>query len=102
MAIDLNNQTDTEERFSESKDKEHSKSGTVWVSLIVFVVLLIFLAIFLLQNSTKVKISYFGFHGNISFAVAMLLATIAGSVLTFLIGSIRILQLKSRRKKDIY
>jgi uncharacterized integral membrane protein len=80
---------------------EHSKVGTVWMFLVIFVLLLLLLAIFILQNSTRVKISYFGFHGDLSFGVGMLLAALAGAVLTLLIGSIRILQLKSFKKKAI-
>jgi uncharacterized integral membrane protein len=79
--------------------KEHSKVGSAWISLVVFVLLLLLLVIFILQNSVKVKLSFFGFHGNLSFGVGMLLAAVIGSILTILIGSIRILQLKSRRKK---
>jgi uncharacterized integral membrane protein len=84
-----------------NNEKEHSKIGTAWVSLIVFVILLLLLAIFILQNSNKIKISYFGFHGNLSFGVGMFLAALAGSILTLLVGSARIIQLKSRRKKSI-
>jgi uncharacterized integral membrane protein len=89
----------TETQPPANQAKEHSRVGTAWVSLLVFVLLLFLLAIFILQNSTKVQISFFGFHGNLSFGVGMLFAAIAGSVLTLLIGSIRILQLKARRRK---
>ena len=89
----------TKPEYQRSSEKEHSKVGTAWTSLAVFVVLLLLLAIFILQNSNKVGISYLGFHGSLSFGVGMLLAAIAGSVLTLLIGSVRILQLKARRKQ---
>lgn len=79
--------------------KDHSRVGTAWTSLVVFVIILLLLAIFILQNSSKVGISFLGFHGSLSFGVGMLFAAVAGAALTLLIGSIRILQLKARRKK---
>lgn len=77
-------------------EKEHSKVGVTWVSLAVFMIILLLLAIFILQNGTTVQIRYFGFHGSLPFGVGMLLAAVAGAVLTLLVGSVRIVQLKSR------
>ncbi|MDL2363031.1 MAG: lipopolysaccharide assembly protein LapA domain-containing protein [Patescibacteria group bacterium] len=81
--------------------KEHSKAGNAWTALAVFVILLLLLAIFILQNSNKVQINFLSFHGSLSFGVGMLLAAIAGSILTLLIGSVRILQLKSQRNRAV-
>lgn len=80
----------------------HSRSriGAVWVSLAVFVTILLLLMIFVIQNSISIPINYFGAHSKISFGVAILLAAIAGSALTLLIGTARILQLKFMRKKN--
>jgi uncharacterized integral membrane protein len=76
-----------------------SKIGKIWVFLAVSVVLLLLLLIFIIQNSGSVKIHYFGFAGTIGFGVAMLLAAVAGCIVTLLIGSIRIVQLKIGKKK---
>lgn len=78
---------------------EHSRIGTTWVALGAFLVVLILLAVFILQNSNQVRITYFGASGTMSFGVAMLLSAIAGSLLTLLIGSARILQLKMKGRR---
>ena len=75
-----------------------SKVGQIWVSTTVFAVILILLIVFILQNNVAVKISYFGANGTLPFGVAMLIAAVAGSVLTLLIGSVRILQLRRQRQ----
>lgn len=71
------------------------------MSLGAFMLILLLLAIFILQNSTSVQIKYLGFHGNLPFGVGMLLAVVAGSILALLIGSVRILQLKSRARRSM-
>jgi putative membrane protein len=81
-----------------AQPQNRSRVGATWVSLVVFLVILIALIIFILQNSKIVNIQYLGAHGSVSFGVAMLVAAVAGSVLTVLIGSVRILQLKLKNK----
>lgn len=78
---------------------EHSRIGATWVALGAFLVVLILLAVFILQNSNQVRITYFGASGTMSFGVAMLLSAVAGALLTLLIGSARILQLKMKGRR---
>jgi uncharacterized integral membrane protein len=95
--------TTTTNRDNMLKDEpKRSKIGTVWLALIAFVVVLLLLLIFILQNSENVKIKYFGASGRVGFGVAMLLSAVAGSILTLLIGSARIIQLKmaGKHQKD--
>ena len=77
---------------------ERSKIGITWISLAIFVVVLLLLLIFIIQNSEPVRIKYFGVAGTLGFGVAMLLAAVVGSILTLLVGSARIIQLKSNRR----
>jgi uncharacterized integral membrane protein len=83
---------------SDTHPKEHSRVGTAWVGLFVFTLIMLLLLIFIVQNSTSVRIHYFGASGTIGFGVALLLAAVAGSIMTLLIGSIRIVQLKLSSK----
>lgn len=76
-----------------------SKVGTTWVGLAIFVIILLLLLVFILQNSIPVKIHYFGATGTVGFGVGLLLAAVVGSLLTLLVGSARILQLRAFRKK---
>ncbi|WP_208115561.1 lipopolysaccharide assembly protein LapA domain-containing protein [Labedaea rhizosphaerae] len=73
-----------------------SRTSAVWTGVIVFAVVLVLLLIFILQNTQSVRISYLGAAGNVSLAVAMLLAAVAGVLLTAIAGSLRIWQLRRR------
>jgi uncharacterized integral membrane protein len=65
----------------------------LWLAVTFFAVVLLFLLIFILQNSRGVDISYLGMHGHLSLGVAMLLAAVCGVLLTVLAGAARISQL---------
>lgn len=73
-----------------------TRTSAVWTGVIVFAVVLVLLLIFILQNTQSVQISYFAATGNVSLAVAMLLAAVAGVLLTAIAGSMRIWQLRRR------
>ncbi len=97
--------SDTSDVFSSKANPQldhptRSKVGMTWVALAIFVLILLLLLIFILQNSSSIKIHYFGATGTVGFGVAMLLSAVAGSILTLLIGSARILQLKMSNRKQ--
>lgn len=73
-----------------------SRTSTVWIGVIVFAVVLVVLLIFVLQNTQPVEVSFLGFSGTVSLAVAMLLAAVAGVLLAAIAGSLRIWQLRRR------
>jgi uncharacterized integral membrane protein len=75
---------------------EKSKVGVVWLTLAAIIMVLLLLIIFILQNSMTVHIKYFGAKGSLQFGVAMLIAAVAGALITLLVGSVRIIQLKKR------
>jgi len=60
-----------------------------------FAVVLLLLLIFILQNGSKVGISYMGMHGHLPLGVALLLAAVSGVLLTILAGAARIGQLRT-------
>jgi uncharacterized integral membrane protein len=49
--------------------------------LTLFAVVLVLLLVFILENSQRVDISYFGAHGHVPLGVALLLAAVLGMVL---------------------
>lgn len=73
-----------------------SLTSTIWIGVIVFALVLVLLLIFILQNTQPVEISFFALSGTVSLAVAMLLAAVAGVLLTAIAGSLRIWQLRRR------
>lgn len=70
-------------------------SGT-WVGVIIATVVLALLLVFILQNTKRVKISYFTAHGAMPLGVALLLAAIGGVLFAAVVGSLRIWQLRHR------
>ena len=77
-----------------------SRTSGVWVVMVLLVVLLVLLAVFVLQNTQKVEISFLGWSGNAPLAAALLIATAAGLVLAVAAGTLRIMQLRRRVKRD--
>lgn len=73
-----------------------SRVGALWISLVGFVIILIVLVVFILQNMQKVRITFLGFKGEVPLALGLLIAAIAGALLIIIIGSIRIIQLRHR------
>lgn len=80
-----------------------TRAGTTWVLACIAALVLIALIVFLAQNSGATKISFFSLHGRFPLAVALLAAAVAGCLLTLMVGSTRILQLRRvvrRRRRD--
>jgi len=71
-----------------------TRAGSTWVMACVAVLVLIGLIIFVAQNSGSVEVSFLSLHGQFSLAVALLAAAAAGCVLTLVVGTTRILQLR--------
>ena len=79
---------------------ETTRTSAVWVGLIISALVMIALLIFIAQNSTSVTIHFLGFSGQISLAVALLLAAVGGVLLVAIPGTARIVQLRRALKKN--
>ncbi|GIJ75147.1 hypothetical protein Voc01_100640 [Virgisporangium ochraceum] len=71
-----------------------SRAGGLWVIAVTFVLLLLLLLIFVLQNGQRVDVSFLGADGNVPLGVALLLAAVFGALLVALPGTVRIVQLR--------
>jgi uncharacterized integral membrane protein len=76
-----------------------SRSGVLWTGLILSALVLLFLLIFILQNSALVQINFLGASGTLPIGVALLLAAIAGLLLVAIPGGLRILQLRKAARR---
>lgn len=79
--------------------RERTRTRVAFNSLLAGVVVLILLLVFILENTQRVKISYFGATGHISLGVALLVAAVGGALLVGLAGAARVLQLRQRLKR---
>jgi uncharacterized integral membrane protein len=77
----------------------HSRVSGTWIAVVVLLVVVILLAVFVLQNTQKVRVAFFGWDGRAPLAAALLVATAAGLLLAVAAGSLRILQLRRRVKR---
>lgn len=73
-----------------------SRTSGIWVAVVALVALLVLLAIFILQNTQPVQVSFFGWTGEAPLASTLLIATAAGLMIAVAAGSLRILQLRHR------
>jgi uncharacterized integral membrane protein len=71
-----------------------TRTGMTWTALAVAALLLVILLIFIAENTASVKISFLGADLHAPLGVALLVAAVAGALLTVLVGSARIIQLR--------
>ena len=64
----------------------------IWTATVVFIALIVFM----LQNTRGVEISFLGLNGTLPLAMAMLIATVGGVLLTLVVGTARITPLRRR------
>jgi uncharacterized integral membrane protein len=77
-----------------------SRTGRAWFAVVALAVVLILLVIFIAQNTRSVTVTFLGWEGNTSLAVALLIAAVAGLIIAAVAGSLRILQLRARVRRD--
>ena len=73
-----------------------TRTGMVWVSVCIAVLLAILLIIFLAQNTRTVAVHFLGLSGSTSLALMLLIAAVAGALITVIAGSARIIQPRRR------
>lgn len=77
-----------------------SRTSGIWVGMVGLGVLLLLLVIFIAQNTQSVSVAFLGWDGEAPLAVTLLIAAIAGLFLTVAAGSLRILQLRRRVRRE--
>jgi uncharacterized integral membrane protein len=76
-----------------------TRTGVLWVGLVLSALVLLVLLIFILQNSAPVQINFLAASGTLPTGVALLLAAIAGLLLVAIPGGLRILQLRRAARR---
>jgi uncharacterized integral membrane protein len=78
-----------------------TRTASVWSSLIAGFFILIVLLVFIVQNLTEQQVNFFAWHLSLPQGVLLLLAAIAGGLVTVLAGTARIFQLRRAAKKNL-
>jgi uncharacterized integral membrane protein len=77
-----------------------SQVSNGWIAVVALAVLLLLLVIFIAQNTQSVAVSFLGWSGRAPLAVSLLIAAVVGIVLAVVAGSLRILQLRRRVRRE--
>jgi uncharacterized integral membrane protein len=81
--------------------KKFTRAGALWTALAGGFLILVLMLVFILQNTDSTTVHLFGWAWQLPVGVALLLGAIAGGFLTFLVGTVRILQLRHAAKKNL-
>jgi putative membrane protein len=71
-----------------------SRAGGAWKGLIPALVATALILVFVFQNLRETKVSFFTWSGRFPLALAILVAAGLGALVVFLLGSVRIVQLR--------
>ncbi|WP_028643501.1 LapA family protein [Nocardioides sp. URHA0020] len=83
----------------ETKDPlRRSRTSGAFVGVVLLGLLLLLLIVFIAQNTQTVRVSFLAWEGTTPLAVALLIATVSGILLTAAAGLLRIWQLRRRVK----
>lgn len=77
-----------------------SRTGAAWVALIAATLLAVLLIVFLVQNTHSTEISFLWMTTSTPLAVALLIAAVGSVLLTLIVGTARITQLRRLVRKN--
>lgn len=78
-----------------------TRTASVWTSLTAGFVILIVLLIFITQNTASADFTFLGWHWSLPLGVAILLAAVSGGLITVLVGTARMYQLRRAAKRNL-
>lgn len=78
-----------------------TRAGALWSALIGGFLVLIVLLVFVTQNTAQVALTFLVWQWSLPLGVAILLAAICGGLITALVGTARIFQLRRAAKKAL-
>ena len=86
----------------EVEDVKFTRAAALWTSLIAGFLILIVLLIFITQNTASTAFTFLGWHWTLPLGVAILLAAVAGGLITGLVSAARMFQLRRAAKKNLH
>lgn len=73
---------------------DRTRAGSIWMSLSVGAVFLVVLLIFVVQNTSAVRLGFLGWHFSLPIGVGILVAAVVGALVMAIAGGVRIIQLR--------
>jgi uncharacterized integral membrane protein len=71
-----------------------TRAGAAWVGVSAATVLAVLVIIFLVENTHRVQVSFLGMSTSTSLALMLLIAAVGGVLITVVLGTARIVQLR--------
>ena len=71
-----------------------TRTGRVWVAACAAALITVALIVFMVENTHTVSVSFLGMTGHTSLGLMLLIAAVGGILLTLILGSARIIQLR--------
>jgi uncharacterized integral membrane protein len=78
----------------------HTRTSAAWFATAIGVIVGVALIDFIAQNTRDVRIEFFGAHGQMPIAVALLAALVAGAIIVLAIGVGRVAQLRLTMRRQ--
>jgi uncharacterized integral membrane protein len=78
----------------QKQQRPRSRVSATWTAVLAGAVVIVLLLFFILQNSNRVKVSFFGGSWQIPLGVALLFAAVGGALLVGIIGVARLAQVR--------
>lgn len=84
-----------EQTSSEPRQRvKGTRTGRVWVGVCAAALITVLLIIFMVSNTHTVQVSFLGLNGRTSLGLMLLIAAVGGVLVTLMVGSVRIVQLR--------
>jgi len=80
-------------------DVSHTRTKSAWVGVIAGAIILILLLVFIVQNLDSRSIQLFFWEINLPQGVSLLIAAIAGALITAVVGGARMFQIRRAVRK---
>lgn len=77
----------------------HTRISKTWVGLSIGIAILVVVVVFTVQNTQSVAIEFLWFDFSVPLGAALLLALLVGALVMTLVGSARILELRSTLRR---
>ncbi|MGG5752927.1 lipopolysaccharide assembly protein LapA domain-containing protein [Zafaria sp. Z1313] len=79
--------------------KTTTRTGMIWATTIIALVLLVLLIIFVAQNQTTAPLRFFAWEGTVSMGLTVVAASVAGGIVVAMAGAARLIALRAQRRK---
>jgi lipopolysaccharide assembly protein A len=79
---------------------KRTRISGLWVALVLFAVVLLLLLVFIVENSQRLNLSYFGAHGHLPLGVALLLTAVLGILLAVMAWFGRGVQVRTAARRE--